>query len=161
MLANEGPKSVFVNPNPKFLGVTLDRTLSLQQHVVNVSKTVNDRCRALAVLGASDFGWKTEHLRKAFLATQKSSLDYSAPGSQPWLSATQLNRLNWAQNKALRKVTGQACSNPVEAVRLEANVRSYHTTSRRLTTVSWEKAKRATVNRTRDVASRLGAPHEK
>ena len=37
----------------------------------NVSTTVNDRCRALAVLRAFDFDWKTEHLRKLFTATQK------------------------------------------------------------------------------------------
>ena len=112
----------------------------------NVSKTVNDRCRALAVLGASDVGWKTEHLRKAFIANRKSILDYSAPGWQPYRSATQLDRLDRAQNKALRRVTGQVCSTPVEAVRLEANGPSYHTISRRLTAVSWEKAKRAPVN---------------
>ena len=44
-----------------------------------------------------------------------------------------MGRLDRARNKALRRVTGQACSTPVEAVRLGANVPSYRTTSRRLT----------------------------
>ena len=136
--------------NPKFLGVTMDKTLSFQQHVDAVVKTVEARCKATAVLGASDFGWMTEQLRKVFLATQKSVMDYAGPGWQPWLSSTQMDRLDRAQNK---------CSTPIEAVHLEANVQSYQTTSRRLTAISWEKAKRAPKNHPREVASRPGPPH--
>ena len=129
-------KEMEFNANPKFLGVTMDRTLSFQQHVDAVVKTVEARCKAIAVLGASDFGWKTEQLRKVFLATQKSVMDYAGPGWQPWLSSTQMDRLDRAHNKALRRVTGHACSTPIEAVRLEANVQSYQTTSRRLAAIS-------------------------
>ena len=77
-------------------------------------------------------------------------MDYAGPGWQPWLSSTQMDRLDRAQNK---------CSTPIEAVHLEANVQSYQTTSRRLTAISWEKAKRAPKNHPREVASRPGPPH--
>ena len=71
-------------------------------------------------------------------------------------SAGQIDR---AQNKALRKVSGHACSTIVEAVRWEANVPSYLTTTRRLSAVSWEKAKRVQINHPREVARRPGLPH--
>ena len=70
-----------------------------------------------------------------------------------------MDRLDRAQNKALRHVTGHACSTQIEAVRLEANAQSYQTTSWRLTAISWEKAKRAPKYHPREVASRPGPPH--
>ena len=102
----------------------MGRKLSFQQHVDAVVKTVEARCKAIAFLGASDFGWKTEQLRKVFLATQKSVIDYAGPVWQAWLSSTQMDRLDRAQNKALRRVTGHAYSTPIEAVRLEATPES-------------------------------------
>ena len=41
-------------------------------------------------------------------------------------------KLNRLQNKALRAITGQFLSTPVEALRLEAGIQSYDTLSKRL-----------------------------
>ena len=86
---------------------------------------------------------KKKPLRMIFLATQRSVLDYAAPAWQPWLANTQLGRLDRAQNQALRRVTGQTASCPLEALRLESGAqRSYTTTSKRLVLASREKAYR-------------------
>ena len=130
------------NPTPKFLGVYLDRTLSFRKHVEYATHKASDRCKILSSLASKKWGWRKESLRKVYLTTQRSVLDYAAPAWQPWLSETQSKRLETAQNKALRLVTGQYASTPVEALRLEAGVVSYKTHSTRLTAISAEKAVR-------------------
>ena len=77
-----------------------------------------------------------------YIATQRSVLDYAAAAWQPWLSDSQLKKLEVAQNKALRLVTGQYSSTPTEALRLEAGVESYRTHSERNITIAAEKADR-------------------
>ena len=58
------------------------------------------------------------------------------------MANTQLERLDRAQNQALRRITGQTASCPLEALRLESGVQSYTTTSKRLVAASREKAYR-------------------
>ena len=67
-------------------------------------------------------------------------MDYSAPGRQSWISNTNIEKLERAQNRALRIITGQVQSAPLEAVRAEAKVASYTTESKRTILRSFEKA---------------------
>jgi len=69
-------------------------------------------------------------------------MNYSAPSWQPWLAQTNRDKLEQSQNEALRIVTGQHSTTPVEALRAEAGVVSYATTSKRLCAISHEKAHR-------------------
>ena len=110
----------------------MSRTLSFQSRVDKVVAKIQPRNSILACLSRSQWGWKKKSLRKLFLATQRSVLDYAAPAWQPWLANTQLERLDRAQNQALRCNTGQTASCPLEAFRLESGVQSYTTTSKRL-----------------------------
>ena len=142
------------NASPKFLGVHMDRTLSFQQHVTEVTKKVSERCKILASLAGKQWGWRKENLRRVYIATQRSVLDYAAAAWQPWLSATQLNKLEVAQNKALRLVTGQYSSTPTEALRIEAEVESYKTHSERIITIAAEKADRLPPDHPRHAALR-------
>ena len=139
---NVNGRDVPFNDSPKFLGVHLDRSLSFQQHVLYVTGKVSERCRILASLAGKQWGWRKENLRRVYLAAQRSVLDYAAAAWQPWLSETQLNKLEVSQNKALRLVTGQYASTPTEALRLEAGIESYKTHSNRVITISAEKADR-------------------
>jgi hypothetical protein len=130
------------DPSPKLLGVTMNRTLSFQPHVDKVVAKVEKRSCLLACLSTTQWGWKKKPLRKIYLTAQRSILDYAAPAWQPWLSKTEMDRLDRAQNKALRRITGQASSTPLEALRLEAGLPSYETVSKRLVAISREKAYR-------------------
>ncbi len=47
-------------------------------------------------------------------------LMYGAPAWQPWLAATRLEQLERCQNRALRVITGQFQTTPVETLRREA-----------------------------------------
>ena len=108
--------------NPKFLGVTLDRTLSFQDHVQNVCERVVSRCKMLSCLSGKSWGWAKHNLVKIFTATQRSVLDYAAGAWHPWLSKCQFDKLETVQNKCLRIITGQYASTPVEALRAESGI---------------------------------------
>ena len=113
------------DPAPRLLGVYVNRTLSFQSHVDKVVEKVEKRCRMLSCLTSTTWGWRKKSLRKIYLATMRSVRDFAAPSWQPWLSETQLKRLDTAQNQALRRITGQTSSSPLEALRLEAGLPSY------------------------------------
>ena len=80
----------------------------------------------------------------AFHALVRSKLNYAAPAWQPWLSDTNLSNLGRIQNHSLRLITGQLVSTPLEALRLEADVQSYSTCSKRLILKAKEKAQCST-----------------
>jgi ribonuclease HI len=138
MLGNDVP----FNPSPKFLGVYLDRSLSFQEHVTQTTKKASTRLRILACLASKEWGWSKLNLKRIFMATYRSVLDYAGAAWQPFLSNTQMKKLDVCQNKALRLITGQYASTPVEALRLEAGVESYQTTSKKLVAIAREKADR-------------------
>ncbi len=74
---------------------------------------------------------------------------YEAPAWQPWLSATRLEQLKRCQNRALRVMTGQLQTTPVETLRREAGVYSMRTLMRRQTAIAYEKASRLTPDHSR------------
>lgn len=135
-------KKLKLDPNPVFLGITYDRTLSFNAHVKKTCDRVNKRHRTLAVLGNSKWGWKKHHMRQTYLAICRSVMDYCAAAWQPWLAKTIMEKLERCQNRALRLITGQLKTTPLEALRLEAGIPSYKTTSRRLTAKAYEKSLR-------------------
>tara|TARA_B110001454_G_scaffold192176_1_gene192306 strand:+ start:1042 stop:4992 length:3951 start_codon:yes stop_codon:yes gene_type:complete len=128
--------------NPKFLGVTLDRTLSFNDHVTDVCFRVTSRCKMLFCLASRNWGWRKRNLRSIYITMQRSILDYAAAGWQPWLTKTQFDRLEVAQNTCLRAITGQYQNTSVEILRLEANIPSYRTHSNRLIATAYEKGMR-------------------
>ena len=123
--------------------VHLDRSLAFQTHHVEyVTKKVEQRCRILACLASKEWGWRKKHLRQVYITTQRTVLDYAAPAWQPWLSNTSMNKLETAQNAALRLVTGQYRSTPVEALRKKSSVESYKIHSKKILATASEKADR-------------------
>ena len=143
-----GPKEL----NPQFLGVTLDRSLCFADHVENVCKRVGDRCKMLACLASRSWGWKKHSLRRVFTSTQRSIMDYAASAWQPWLSSSQMEKLERTQNKCLRLITGQYSNSDLDAVRLEAGVPSYQTHSNQLIATAYEKGLRMPTDHPRRTA---------
>ena len=140
-LALDG-KPVPFNPTPKLVGVKLDRTLSFGPHVDDITQKVGKRTNLLKAVGSREWGWKKKTLRKVYVATQRSAFDYAGAAWHPYLSNTQFQKIETAQNKALRAITGQCSSTPIEALRLESGISSYRTQSNRLIAASYQKALR-------------------
>ena len=133
-------KPVPFNATPKLVGVKLDRTLSFGPHVKDVTQKIGKRTNLLKAVGSREWGWKKKTLRKVYVSTQRSVLDYAGAAWHPYLSNTQFQKLETAQNKALRAITGHCSSTPIEALRLESGIPSYRTQSNRLIAVSHQKA---------------------
>ncbi len=90
---------------PKFLGVTIDRTLSFGPHVVAViSKASN---RVLSSLTSKSWGWRKDQLLMVYRALHHSVINYAVPAWQPWLAQIRLDQPEHCHNKTFRFITGQ------------------------------------------------------
>jgi len=85
---------------------------------------VISRCNILLTFANKSWGWTTSNLRKVYVALNLSVMLHQV-GSRGLFAQTNLDKLEQTQNKALRKVTGQQSTTPVEAIRAEAGVVSY------------------------------------
>ena len=128
--------------SPKFLGVTLDRTLCFQDHLKNVIDRVNDRRKLLLCLASRSWGWRKTSLKKVYITMHRSILDYAAAAWQPWLAESKLIDLEVAQNNCLRAITGQYAKSDLECLRLNADIPSYQTHSKQLIAMAYEKGLR-------------------
>ncbi len=70
------------NPQPKFLGVTLDRLLTFGSYIQNISRKAAARCRVLASLTSKAWEWRKDQLLKVYKAVQLSVLTCAAPAWQ-------------------------------------------------------------------------------
>ncbi len=130
------------SPQPKFLGVTLDRLLTFGPHIQSISINADARCRVIASLTSKKWGWRKDQSMKVYKALQLSLLTYAAPAWQPRAAPSRIEQLERCQNKALRVVAGQLISNPVETLQREAGICSIATAAKRATALSYEKAHR-------------------
>ena len=137
---------------PRFLGVQLDRQLTFNQHIDTVTRVATSKLRLLRAVTHSDWGWRKKQLRTLYTTFVKSKLDYASAAWQPWISTTNMDRLERAQNKALRIITGQYQSAPKEALQLEAGMNSYTTTSKRSCLLAMEKALRSAADHPKRIA---------
>ncbi len=67
----------------------------------------------------------------------------------PWLALTRLDQLEHCQNRALRIITGQLKTTPLEALRIEAGVQNIATHAEQHAAVAYEKAHRLPTNHPR------------
>ena len=111
--------------------VSLDRSLTFNAHIKKLTTSLASSIRIIRATAHTSWGWRRTTLKMAFHALVRSKLDYAAPAWQPWLSKTNLTNLDRLQNCSLHLITGQLASAPLEALRLEADVQSYSTCSKR------------------------------
>ena len=154
-----GEINLSYDPTPRLLGVILDRQLTFGPHVKSLKEKINSKCRILAALSNTTWGWRKNSLLKVYNTHIRSILDYSASAWQPWISDTNRKALDTLQNKALRLITGQYRSTPLEALRLEAGVQSYTTQSKRLLLTASEKALRSPQDHPRRLAVEGAVAH--
>ena len=144
----DGPKEL----DPTFLGVIMDRSLAFTEHVRKVCKKVSKRCKLLGCLASRSWGWHKQNLKGVYLAAQRSIMDYAAGGWQPWLSNTQIGKLEVTQNKCLRLITGQYANSHLDSIHLESGIPSYKCHSKVLIAVAYEKGLRADPDHPRRIA---------
>ena len=95
---------------PKYLGVTLDRSLTYRQHLDSLRKKLTTRVALLRRLASSGWGAGATSLRVTTLALAHSAAEYCAPD---WCRSAHTRLIDPAINDALRIVTG--CLRPTPA----------------------------------------------
>ena len=153
-----GNQKVGVNTTPCLLGVILDISLTLNAHLKKLTASVASSIRIIRDTAHTSWGWRRFTLKMAFHALVCNKLDYAAPAWQPWLSDTNLSRLDRLQNHSVWYITGQLVSTPLEALKLEADVQSYPTCSKRLILKAKEKALCSTDDHSKCIALDVNIP---
>ena len=109
------------NPTPTFLGVTFDRTLSFCKHVSSLRANFFPRLKALRYISASSWG-PSLFCIKIFL---RPLLTYASPGWYPFLSATNINKLERLHRVASCTITGCLSSSSIPLLLSEASLPPY------------------------------------
>ena len=109
-------------PSPTFLGVTYDSRMTFGTQVKKVCQQMHRRTNLLRVVGGTPWGWQGQDLRTVCIATQRSVAEYAAAALTPWLSSSNIEKLERTQLLAARAITHHVRSTPTEAVLYEADL---------------------------------------
>ena len=130
------------NPTPTFLGVTFDRTLSFSKHVSSLKTKFFPRLKALRCICASSRGPSKESLSVLYKSFLRPLFTYASPGWFPFLSATNITKLERLHRAASRAITGCLSSSPIPLLLTEASLPSLRVTLTHFTLLSYERALR-------------------
>ena len=146
-------------PNPVLLGVTLDRQLTFSPHTAIVAERVSNKAKLLAALSHSEWGWHKDTLKSVYLTSIRSVIDYAGPAWQPWIGDTNKGLLERAQNKALRRISGQHVGSPIGTLNLETDIPTYSTIIDRQCLKAQEKGLRMPAEHPRNITFSAQVPH--
>ena len=110
------------NPNPTFLGVTFDRTLSFSKHVSSLKAKFFPRLKVLRCISAFSWGPSKESLSLLYKFFLRPLLTYASPGWFLFLSATCFTKLERLHQAARRAITGCLSSSPIPLLLSEASL---------------------------------------
>ncbi len=130
----------------KFLGVTIVRALSFGPPVDAEVFKASSRCRVFASLTPKRRDWRTDQLIKVYRGLHFSVIHYAALAWQPWLAPTRLDQQKRCQNRALRFITEQLKTTPLEALWIETGVPSIATPAQQQAAMPYEKVHRLPTN---------------
>ena len=103
------PAAVLIRLQP-FLGVNFDRTLSFSKRLSLLKVKFFPRLKALRCICASSWGPCKESLSVLYKSFLRPLLIYASPGWFPFLSVTNVTKLERLYRSASRTITG--CSRP-------------------------------------------------
>ena len=130
------------NPTPTFLGVTFNRSLSFSNHVSSLKAKFFPRLKALRCISASSWGPSKESLSVLYKSFLRFLLTYASPGWFPFLSATNITKLERLHRAASRTITGCLSSSPIPLLLTEASLPPLRVTLTHFTLFSDERALR-------------------
>lgn len=97
--------------NPRYLGVSIDRTLTYREHCQNTKKKVCARNNIIQKLTGSTWGAKPGTLRTSALALCLSAAEYAAP---VWCASAHAKEVDVAINETARIISGCLKPTPVQ-----------------------------------------------
>ena len=91
------------DPSPKYLGITLDRSLTYRDHLQKLASKMSSRVALVKRMAGTTWGASFEVLRITTLALVVAPAEYCAP---VWTQSTHTQKLNVPFNEALRTISG-------------------------------------------------------
>ena len=102
-------KTLPIEREPKYLGVTLDRTLSYKAHIQWITKKVNKRNCIIRKIAGTSWGAKQSVLRTSGLALCYSAAEYAAP---VWSRSSHTHQIDTKLRDTMRTISGCLKSTP-------------------------------------------------
>lgn len=106
------------NNFPKYLGVTLDRTLSFRKHLENTAAKLKTRNNIIQKLCGTTWGASADTLRTSSLALVYSTAEYCAP---VWLNSCHTHLIDVQLNHTMRLISGAVRPTPTYWLPLLSN----------------------------------------
>lgn len=99
------------NKNPRYLGVTLDRTLSFNVHISKTVEKLKTRNNIIQKLCGSTWGASASTLRSSAMGLVYSVAEYCAP---VWLNSAHVKKIDAQLNNTMRMIAGVIKSTPTQ-----------------------------------------------
>ena len=110
------------NPTQTFLGITFDHTLSFSKPVSLLKAEFFPRLKALRCISASSLVPSKESLSVQYKAFLRPLLTYASPGWFPFLSVSNITKLERLHRAASRSITGCLSSSLIPLLLSEASL---------------------------------------
>jgi len=123
----------------RFLGVTADGGLRFSKHVDNIIDKCKCRVNILRCMAGKDWGNSVETQRTVYLQLTRSTIEFSAPSWSSWASDTNIKRLQVLQNQAMRAITGQYKTCPIDFLHCETKLVPLKLRFQQLDDITWDR----------------------
>lgn len=112
-------KIVPYNFTPKYLGNTLDRSMTFKPHLTKLSGKLKSRCNIVQKLAGTTWGASASTLRTSALSLVYSTAEYCCP---VWSHSAHTGRVDKILNECQRIISGTIKSTPTEWLPVLSNI---------------------------------------
>ena len=116
-----GGNEVTKEYNPTYLGVQLDRQLTLAKHIANLKLKSSRRLKIIKRLASTKWGADKANLRQIYLGYVRSVMEHSL-ALQNICSKSVQESLDKVQNEAVKFISGGMKSTPIAACEIDSNI---------------------------------------
>lgn len=124
------------NFNPKYLGITLDRSLTFKKHLENTGQKLKSRNNIMKKLAGTSWGADATSLRTTALSMVYPVAEYCAP---VWHRSAHTKKIDVHLNESMRIITGTLRSTPTPWLHTISNITPPELRRQDATVREWRK----------------------